>query len=126
MYVNKTHDCVSRTWIKFSEKPSCKTCLLYTSHELELLEFQDGDCRLRVRCSKGTYIRTLCEDIGRALGCGGCMAALRRSRAGVYTLDRAIPLQQLLDRFESCLLYTSMRRGTPHPMPSRATSSASQ
>ena len=72
-----------------------------TIHELELLEFQDGDCRLRVRCSKGTYIRTLCEDIGRALGCGGCMAALRRSRAGVYTLDRAIPLQQLLDRFES-------------------------
>ncbi len=53
-----------------------------TIHELELLEFQDGDCRLRVRCSKGTYIRTLCEDIGRALGCGGCMAALRRSRAG--------------------------------------------
>lgn len=53
---------------------------------------------LRVRCSKGTYIRTLCEDIGKALGCGGCMAALRRSRAGAYTLDQALPLQLLLDR----------------------------
>ena len=49
-----------------------------TIYELELLDFRDGDCRFRVRCSKGTYIRTLCEDMGRALGCGGCMAALRR------------------------------------------------
>ncbi len=72
-----------------------------TIYELELLEFRDGDCRLRVQCSKGTYIRTLCEDIGKALGCGGCMAALRRSRAGVYTLDQALPLQLLLDRAES-------------------------
>lgn len=44
---------------------------------------------LRVVCSKGTYIRTLCADIGAALGCGGCMAALRRTRAGVFALDRA-------------------------------------
>ena len=36
-----------------------------------------GDYVLRVRCSKGTYVRTLCHDIGQALGCGGCMAALR-------------------------------------------------
>ena len=72
-----------------------------TIYELELLEFRDGDCRLRVRCSKGTYIRTLCEDIGKALGCGGCMAALRRSRAGVYTLDQALPLQLLLDRAQA-------------------------
>ena len=72
-----------------------------TIYELELLEFRDGDCRLRVRCSKGTYIRTLCEDIGKALGCGGCMAALRRSRAGAYTLDQALPLQLLLDRAQA-------------------------
>ena len=62
-----------------------------TIYELELLEFRDGDCRLRVRCSKGTYIRTLCEDIGKALGCGGCMAALRRSRAGLTPLTRPSP-----------------------------------
>ena len=68
-----------------------------TIHELELLEFSGKEARLRVRCSKGTYIRTLCKDIGEALGCGGCMAALRRVQAGEYTLEGSIPLRQLLD-----------------------------
>ena len=53
--------------------------------------------RLRVRCSKGTYIRTLCKDIGEALGCGGCMAALRRVQAGEYTIGEAVPLLELLE-----------------------------
>ena len=57
-----------------------------TIHTLELLEFGGNTARLRVRCSKGTYIRTLCKDIGAALGCGGCMAALRRVQAGEYTI----------------------------------------
>ena len=52
--------------------------------------------RLRIHCSKGTYIRTLCADIGQALGCGGCMSALRRTRAGQYTLDQAVPLNELV------------------------------
>ena len=65
--------------------------------ELECLEFSGDTARLRVRCSKGTYIRTLCKDIGEALGCGGCMAALRRVTAGEYTIDEAVPLQTLLD-----------------------------
>ena len=65
--------------------------------ELELLEFGGDTARLRVKCSKGTYIRTLCKDIGEALGCGGCMAQLRRVQAGEYTIDEAIPLQTLLD-----------------------------
>ena len=68
-----------------------------TIHELELLEFTGKEARLRVRCSKGTYIRTLCKDIGEALVCGGCMAALRRVEAGEYTLQGSIPLRQLLD-----------------------------
>ena len=68
-----------------------------TIHELQLLEFTGNEARLRVRCSKGTYIRTLCKDIGEALGCGGCMAALRRVEAGEYTLEGSIPLRQLLD-----------------------------
>ena len=68
-----------------------------TIHELQLLEFGGNEARLRVRCSKGTYIRTLCKDIGEALGCGGCMAALRRVQAGEYTLEGSIPLRQLLD-----------------------------
>ena len=65
--------------------------------ELTMLEFTGETARLRVRCSKGTYIRTLCKDIGEALGCGGCMAALRRVQAGEYTIEESVPLQVLLD-----------------------------
>jgi len=61
---------------------------------LELLDAPGGqgvDCfyTLRIACSKGTYIRTLCYDIGAALGCGGTMSALRRTRAGVFPIDIA-------------------------------------
>ena len=65
--------------------------------ELTCLEFTGTTARLRVKCSKGTYIRTLCKDIGEALGCGGCMQALRRTQAGEYTIAEAVPLQQLLE-----------------------------
>jgi len=68
-----------------------------TIHELTLLGMEAEGVRLRVRCSKGTYIRTLCKDIGQALGCGGCMAQLRRVSAGEYTIGEAVPLQELLD-----------------------------
>ena len=68
-----------------------------TIHELELLDFSGDTARLRVRCSKGTYIRTLCKDMGEALGCGGCMAQLRRITAGEYTIEESVPLQTLLD-----------------------------
>ena len=68
-----------------------------TIHELTLLGMEAEGIRLRVRCSKGTYIRTLCKDIGEALGCGGCMAALRRVAAGEYTAEEAVPLQVLLE-----------------------------
>lgn len=66
-------------------------------YELECLEFGGDTARLRIRCSKGTYIRTLCKDIGEALGCGGCMESLRRIQAGEYTIEEAVPLQELLD-----------------------------
>ena len=65
--------------------------------QLDCVEFSGNTARLRVRCSKGTYIRTLCKDIGEALGCGGCMAALRRVQAGEYTIEESIPLQVLLE-----------------------------
>ena len=68
-----------------------------TIFELTCLEFTGKEARLRVRCSKGTYIRTLCKDIGQALGCGGCMAALRRVQAGEYTIAESVPLQTLLE-----------------------------
>ena len=65
--------------------------------ELTLLAFSGETARLRVRCSKGTYIRTLCKDIGEKCGCGGCMQELRRIQAGEYTIAEAVPLQTLLD-----------------------------
>lgn len=68
-------------------------------HDLELLEMQlDGAApflRLRVRCSKGTYIRTLGEDIGEALGCGGHLTALRRIATGPFTAGQCITLAAL-------------------------------
>ena len=71
-----------------------------TIHQLTLLETGENTLRLRVRCSKGTYIRTLCKDIGEALGCGGCMQELRRVSAGEYTIEESVPLQILLDTQE--------------------------
>ena len=67
-----------------------------TVFRLECLEFSGDRARLLVHCSKGTYIRTLCKDIGEALGCGGCMAELRRVAAGAYTIADAVPLQTLI------------------------------
>ena len=68
-----------------------------TVFQLGCLEFAGNTARLRVRCSKGTYLRTLCKDIGAALGCGGCMEALRRVTAGEYTIEEAVPLRTLLE-----------------------------
>lgn len=68
-----------------------------TVFSLECLEFSGNRAKLRIHCSKGTYIRTLCHDMGEALGCGGCMEALRRTAAGAYTIDRAVSLEALLE-----------------------------
>ncbi len=65
--------------------------------ELTCLEFSGQTARLRIHCSKGTYIRTLCKDMGAALGCGGCMEALRRVQAGEYAIAEAVPLAELLE-----------------------------
>ena len=68
-----------------------------TIFELELLEGAQADYTLRVRCSKGTYVRTLCHDLGQKLGCGACMSSLRRTKAGMFTLQQAMTLPQLLE-----------------------------
>ena len=68
-----------------------------TIFALDFLGMTGNDVRLRVHCSKGTYIRTLCKDIGNALGCGGCMAQLRRIAVGSYTEADAIALSALVD-----------------------------
>lgn len=63
--------------------------------ELEILEMTLPTVRFRVVCSKGTYIRTLCHDIGERLGCGGAMASLTRSRVGIFGLDGALLLSEI-------------------------------
>lgn len=64
-------------------------------HEIEILDMQLPVVRLRVSCSKGTYIRTLCADIGEKLGCGGAMQSLVRTRVGHFKLEQAVTLEQL-------------------------------
>lgn len=66
-----------------------------TIRRLELIGSVDGDWLLDVTCSKGTYIRTICHDIGAALGCGGTMAALRRISVGGYRVADAHTVEQL-------------------------------
>lgn len=66
-----------------------------TIRELDILEMRFPVVRLRVVCSKGTYIRTLCADMGGRLGCGGAMQSLQRTRAGNFFLKDAITLDEL-------------------------------
>lgn len=63
---------------------------------IDLLGFDGTEAVLRIHCSKGTYVRTLCHDIGTALGCGGCMSALRRIQAGIYTEARSHTMEEIL------------------------------
>ena len=111
-----------------------------TIHALKLLGREGEDWILEIRCSKGTYIRTLCQDIGDALGCGGCMAALRRLEAGCFTVEEAHTLPEIAaaaeeGRAETLLLPTDtlfrdipartldagaekkVRNGNPFPSP---------
>ena len=98
-----------------------------TIHDLRVIGRQEGDWLLDVRCSKGTYVRTLCHDLGQALGCGGCMSSLRRVEAGQFSVEQAVTLsqvQQMADagRMEELLLpVDSLFQAYP-----RCTASASQ
>lgn len=83
---------LARAGKEVERKPRTITIFL-----LECLNFSNERAVLRVRCSKGTYIRTLCKDIGAALGCGGCMESLRRTAAGDYSIEEAVPLDTLLE-----------------------------
>jgi len=66
-----------------------------TIARLDLLSLEDDRARLAVACSKGTYIRTLVEDIGHALGCGAHVAELRRTQAGPFDLSQTVSLEEL-------------------------------
>ncbi|MBL8349256.1 MAG: tRNA pseudouridine(55) synthase TruB [Burkholderiaceae bacterium] len=66
-----------------------------TVHAIDIVDWHDAVLVIDVRCSKGTYIRTLAEDLGEALGCGAHLSALRRSASGPLTLDGAVTLDEL-------------------------------
>ena len=66
-----------------------------TISSLNIIGEENGDYILDVCCSKGTYIRTLCNDIGQALGCGGCMSSLRRTKAGAFSVEQTHTIQQI-------------------------------
>lgn len=77
-------------------------------------QVSETDYILRIRCSKGTYVRTLCHDIGQALGCGGCMFSLRRTMAAGFTLDESVTLEQMQEGGEALLRPTdSLFRDRP-------------
>ena len=64
-------------------------------HRIDILSVALPEITFRVACSKGTYIRTLCHDIGRKLGCGGTMKSLKRTRVGTFAIDDARPVGEL-------------------------------
>lgn len=64
-------------------------------YEIKVLEMKLPLVRFRVTCSKGTYIRTLCNDIGEKLGCGGCMEALLRTQVGRFSLEECMTLSEV-------------------------------
>lgn len=78
-------------------------------HSLSLEGRAEGDYVLRIVCSKGTYIRTLCNDIGQKLGCGGCMSYLRRTGAGSYSLADTVTLEQVQKAKENGTLESILR-----------------
>lgn len=68
------------------------------SIEIEELDILTGQVILTVDCSKGTYIRTLCHDIGEQLGCGGCMKSLLRTRAGEFHISKSLKINEIADK----------------------------
>ena len=100
-----------------------------TISSLKILRREGEDYILEVDCSKGTYVRTLCSDIGDSIGCGGCMSALRRTRAGRFSIEDAltldavqraadigeaesllIPIDRLFDEYLSCAVGSEAQR----------------
>jgi len=79
------------------ERPSRQV----TIHALDILHWQDDELVMAVRCSKGTYVRTLAEDLGRLLGCGARLSALRRTASGPVSVEQAISLDALAALTES-------------------------
>ena len=64
-------------------------------YAIDARKISDDTYSMRVECSKGTYIRTLCSDIGKALGCGAVMSSLIRTKTGSFTLDQSVTVEEL-------------------------------
>lgn len=77
--------------------------------EMEILELSLPVVKMRVVCTRGTYIRTLCADIGEKLGCGGTMQSLRRTRVGMFGLEHAVTLGQLQELKDTGRLSEAVR-----------------
>ncbi len=69
--------------------------------DIKILNIDGNRVDFHINCSKGTYIRSLCHDIGEILGCGGCMCSLKRTRAGQFTLDTAHSLEEIEELISS-------------------------
>ena len=81
--------------------------------DVEIYDFRIDDfslpqVRFTLSCSKGTYVRSLCADTGDVLGCGGCMSALRRTRSGIFALDKAVTLEGLAKCIKEGTLFEKM------------------
>jgi tRNA pseudouridine55 synthase len=79
-----------------------------TIFSIDLLEHTENSARIRVACSKGTYIRTLAEDIGIALGCGAHLAGLRREEVSGFHLNHALTLDQIQTQIDDASFVTSL------------------
>lgn len=68
-----------------------------TISDIRIIDIELPRIRFSVTCSKGTYIRTLCDDIGRKLGVGGCVETLKRTRVGVFNIENSLTLREIED-----------------------------
>jgi len=87
-----------------------------TIYDISDIAIEGKKVKFTVKCSKGTYIRTLCKDIGEKLGCGAAMSSLERTQAGKFSIEKSyrvdeltensfIPIEETLDKFNSIYLY---------------------
>ncbi|MGM9551774.1 MAG: tRNA pseudouridine(55) synthase TruB [Clostridia bacterium] len=94
----RLHD-LARQGIEVERKPR-----LVTIHEIEIVDISIPEITLRVRCSKGTYIRTLADDIGEKLGCLGAVKSLRRTKTGIFSLKDAHTPEEIAQNPQGCIL----------------------
>lgn len=66
--------------------------------EFRVLEYTPPDATIRIRCTRGTYVRSLCHDVGQAIGCGATLAALRRTFVGRHSVEEALPVDAFVTR----------------------------